>query len=59
VLVDADMFFDEDFIKYLVDPILVGKEIGTSHGVEKVGNPENIRARSRCIDRIVNPTKRQ
>jgi hypothetical protein len=27
--------------------------------VEKVGNPENIRARSRCIDRIVNPTKRQ
>ena len=59
VLVDADMFFDKDFIKYLVDPILTEKEMGTSHGVEKVGNPENIRSRSRCIDRIVNPPKRQ
>jgi len=57
--VDADMYFDKDFIKHLVDPILAGKEIGTSHGIEKVGNPENLRARSRSIHRIINPPKRQ
>lgn len=58
VLVDADMYFDEKFIKNLVDPILKWEEIGTSHWVELVGNPENIWAKTWCINRIPNPQKR-
>lgn len=58
VLVDADMYFDKNFIKNLIEPILEWKEIGTAHGVEKVGNAENIRAKTRCLNRIPNPPKR-
>lgn len=58
VLVDADMYFDKEFLKNLIAPILNWEEIGTAHGVEKVGNPENIRAKTRCLDRIPNPPKR-
>lgn len=58
VLVDADMYFDKEFIKRLVTPILEWKEVGTAHGIEKVGNPENIRAKTRCLNRIPNPPKR-
>lgn len=58
IFVDADMYFDKDYIKNLLNPILHGHEAGTAHGVEKVGNPENIRAKTRCIDRIPNPPKR-
>ncbi len=58
VLVDADMYFDKNFIKNLIEPILEWKEIGTAHGVEKVGNSENIRAKTRCLNRIPNPPKR-
>ncbi len=58
VLVDADMYFDKDFIKHLVTPILEGKEIGTAHGVELVGNPENVWAKTWCLNRIPHPQKR-
>lgn len=58
VLVDADMYFDKEFLKNLIAPILNWEEIGTAHGVEKVGNPENIRAKTRCLDRIPNVQER-
>ena len=58
VLVDADMYFDKYFIEKLIDPILNWEEIGTAHGVEKIWNSENIRAKTWCLDRIPNPQKR-
>lgn len=58
VLVDADMYFDKHFIKNLVDPILKWQEMGTAHGIEKVGNPENIWAKTWCLNRIPYPQKR-
>lgn len=58
IFVDADMYFDERFVERLISPILSGKEIGTAHGVELVGNPSNIWARAWCINRIPNPTAR-
>ncbi|MBI4058745.1 glycosyltransferase family 2 protein [Candidatus Microgenomates bacterium] len=42
VFVDADMTFDKDFIKKLVEPILQGKTKGTWSREEYVVNPENI-----------------
>ena len=41
VFVDADMTFDQDFIKDLVDPILKGKPIGTFSKNEMVANKNN------------------
>ncbi len=58
VFVDADMFFDKDYLKYLIQPILVGKEIGTAHGQELVGNSKNKLAIAWCINRIPHPEKR-
>lgn len=58
IFVDADMFFDKNYIKHLIQPILDGKEIGTAHGQELVGNPENKLAIARCINRIPHPEKR-
>jgi len=52
VFVDADMFFERNYIEKLVQPILEGKEVGTFHGQELVGNKENVWARSWCINRI-------
>lgn len=46
VFVDADMKFDMDYIKYLVQPIIEGKCIGTSHMQEYIANKDNIWARS-------------
>ena len=51
VFVDADMFFDQDYIKLLIEPIQNKKEIGTSHGTELVGNLENPIARAYGIIR--------
>lgn len=45
VFVDADMTFDKDFIKYLVDPIINGKSKGTFTKKEFVSNWDNIWAR--------------
>jgi hypothetical protein len=45
------MFFDPDYIKYLIQPIQEGKEIWTSHGTELVGNLENPIARAYGIIR--------
>ena len=58
VFVDADMYFDQAYIENLVRPILKWEEEWTAHGTEKIWNPENIRAKSRSIDRIPNPGKR-
>lgn len=45
VFVDADMEFDKDYVKILVQPILEGKCIGTSHRFEYIANLDNIWAR--------------
>lgn len=58
IFVDADMFFDKNYLRHLIQPILDGKEIGTAHGQELVGNPENRLAIARCINRIPHPEKR-
>ena len=58
VFVDADMYFDKNYISELITPIVSWEEIWTAHGIEKIGNPENIRAKARCIDRIPNPVER-
>lgn len=42
VLIDADMYFDKNYVKELVAPIIAGKATGTYHWGERVGNPENI-----------------
>lgn len=42
VFVDADMTFDKDFIKKLIDPILKGKVIGTFSKEEYLGNKDNV-----------------
>lgn len=41
IFVDADMYFDKNFIEYLIQPILDWKEIWTCHGTELVWNLEN------------------
>ena len=48
VFVDADMTFDRDFIKKLVDPILKGKTKGTFSKDEHVSNWDNVWAR--CLN---------
>lgn len=45
VFVDADMTFESDFIKKLVDPIVKGKVKGTFSKDEYIGNWDNIWAR--------------
>jgi len=58
VFFDADMYFDKDIIKMLLQPILEGKEIGTIYGNELVGNLENKIARAYWIIRWeYNPNK--
>ena len=45
IFVDADMEFDKDYIKNLVQPILEGKTFGTIHTTEHILNKGNIWAR--------------
>ena len=45
VFVDADMTFDKDFLKKLVEPIVLGKAKGTFSKEEYVSNWDNIWAR--------------
>ncbi len=42
VFADADMTYDPDYVALLIDPILNGKAIGTTHIDERVANPDNI-----------------
>jgi glycosyltransferase involved in cell wall biosynthesis len=42
VLVDADMFFDRDYLLHLVAPLQAGKAKATFTKDEFVGNPDNI-----------------
>ena len=58
MILDADMYFDKNYIKELVTPIISWEEVWTAHGIEKIWNPENKRAKARCIDRIPNPQPR-
>lgn len=53
VLVDADMYFDENYIKELIKPIVDWNEFWTSHWVELIGNPKNIFARVWWLNRIL------
>lgn len=45
VFVDADMTFDKDFLKKLVEPIQKGKAVGTFSKEEYVSNWDNVLAR--------------
>lgn len=51
VFVDADMTFDKDFIKNLIEPIKNGKVIGTFSKEENLANKDNIWARCWNINR--------
>jgi glycosyltransferase involved in cell wall biosynthesis len=42
VLVDADMFFDRDYVRRLTEPITAGTAMGTFTKEEFVGNPDNV-----------------
>ena len=50
--VDADMFFDLNYLKHLIQPIQEKKEIWTSHGTELVGNLKKPIARAYSITRV-------
>jgi len=52
VFVDADMLFEKTYVAVLTKPIVAGKVVGTLHTQEIVANPENLWARSWCINRI-------
>lgn len=51
VFIDADMYFDKDYIKNLIQPIIDWKEYWTSHGSELVWNIKNPIARAYWITR--------
>lgn len=55
VFVDADMTFDKDFIRKLVNPILEKKVIGTFSKEEYLANKNNIWARCWNINRGFSP----
>lgn len=42
IFVDADMYFDKDYIKCLIDPILKWKENWTIHWTELIWNKESL-----------------
>lgn len=50
ILADADMRYDKNYIKHLIDPIITGKAIGTFITEEYVANPENIWSRCWSIN---------
>ncbi len=58
VFVDADMYFDKDYIKKLIPPIINNEEVWTSHWVELIWNIENIWAKTWWINRITKKEKR-
>lgn len=58
VFVDADMTFDKDFIRSLIDPIASEKTKGTFSKEEYVSNWENVWARSWSINEGWEPKRR-
>lgn len=58
IFVDADMYFDSQYLQHLIQPILDEKELGTAHWQELVWNPNNKLAVAWCINRIPHPEKR-
>lgn len=60
VFVDADMTFDKDYIKNLVEPMLKDKNIlGTTHDYEVAQNTENIWSRLWGKERVVWKSKKR
>lgn len=57
VFVDADMIFDKDFIKDLVEPIVTGKSKGTFSKDEIISNWNNIWAKCWNLNRGINSNK--
>lgn len=57
VFIDADMTFDKDFIKKLIEPILEKKVAGTFSKEEYLANKENIWARCWNINRGFPPDR--
>jgi len=49
LFLDADMIFDQDYVRHLVTPIFSAETVGTAHAIEHVANPEN--RSSRCWQR--------
>jgi glycosyltransferase involved in cell wall biosynthesis len=58
VFVDADMTFDKDFLKNLVNPIIEGKTKGTFSKDEYVSNWDNVWARCWSINEGWEPRRR-
>jgi len=57
IFVDADMTFDRNYLKNLIDPIIKGKAYGTAHGVEYASNLQNIWSRCGGKTRVDPKTK--
>jgi glycosyltransferase involved in cell wall biosynthesis len=60
VLVDADMEFDREYVRRLIQPILRKEAIGSFHRVEHVANKHNLWARcwgSKRVDPALAPRK--
>ncbi len=57
VLIDADMYFDKNYVRELVAPIIAGKAVGTYHWGERIGNPGNIFARFKGTPHTVESEK--
>jgi glycosyltransferase involved in cell wall biosynthesis len=58
ILADADMRYDKDYIKKLIEPILAKRAIGTFIKQEYVANPENIWSRCWNINSNLPPNRR-
>ena len=58
VFVDADMTFDKDFLKNLIEPIVGGKTLGTFSKEEYVSNWDNVWARCWNINEGWEPKRR-
>lgn len=58
MLFGADLYYGKNYISDLIRPILLGKEIGTIHYEEKIGNLNNLWARAFSKIRILGNDRR-
>jgi glycosyltransferase involved in cell wall biosynthesis len=42
LFLDGDMHFAPDYVEKMVEPILAGRCLGSTHGTERVANPTNV-----------------
>jgi glycosyltransferase involved in cell wall biosynthesis len=42
LFLDGDMHFAADYVEKMVEPIMAGRCLGTTHGNERVANPSNV-----------------